>query len=113
RELVVGRAGDVAAIDADEAGGRPVERAHDLQQRRLARARWPDDRHELALLDVQVHAAQGVHAARVLARDLAQLDGAHSDEVVTRMPGASPAPAIWAAPLGVMPRVAATRGRGG
>jgi hypothetical protein len=39
------------AVDDDAAARRPVERAHDVQQRRLARARRTDDREQLARLD--------------------------------------------------------------
>ena len=42
-ELPVATAGDVEAGDADRARGRPVEGAHQVEQRRLARARRPDD----------------------------------------------------------------------
>ena len=37
---------------------RPIERAHQVEERRLARARRPDDRDELALVDGEAHAAQ-------------------------------------------------------
>ena len=47
------------------AARRPVERAHDVQQRRLARARRPDDATSSPLLDVEVDAAQRLHAAGV------------------------------------------------
>ena len=45
------------------AGPRAVVHAEDVEQRRLAGARRPHDRDELALLDVDVHAPQHVGAA--------------------------------------------------
>ena len=59
------------------AGPRAVVHAEDVQQRRLAGARRPHDRDELAFLDVDVDAAQHVGAAdavRVRLLDVAQRD---------------------------------------
>ena len=57
-ERPIGRARRVVTRDLHDARRRPLERAHDVQQRRLARARRPDDGHELPRRDAQVDAAQ-------------------------------------------------------
>ena len=44
RQPVVGQAGERFAVDADVAGGRPIEAADQIEQRRLAGARRADDR---------------------------------------------------------------------
>jgi hypothetical protein len=49
---------DPAAAEVDLAGGRSVEPAEQVQQRRLAAARGPHDADELALGDRQVDTAQ-------------------------------------------------------
>ena len=64
------------------AGPRAVVHADDVQQRRLAGARRPHDRDELAFLDVDVDAAQHVAAARAVRVGL--LDVAQPDERVGR-----------------------------
>ena len=56
RQPPVGQAGDVVAGDPDRALGRPVEGAEEVQQRRLAGPRRPDDRDQLAFLDPEVDA---------------------------------------------------------
>ena len=67
-------------VDAGEEilpGGGPVEQAEDVQQRRLARARGPDDGDVLAELDAEVDPAQRRDLAvahRVDAREAASLD---------------------------------------
>jgi hypothetical protein len=101
RQLVVGCGRGVEAVDGDLAGRRAVERAHDLQQRRLAGARRAEDRDELAGGDLEVDAAQGVHVAGVLLRHAVQAEdggrrGAHPHTAAfaTRIPGRSPRPSI-------------------
>ena len=59
RQVVDGR-----AADADVAGGRRLQPGEHAQQRRLARARRPDDGEELALGDVEVDAVDGAEACR-------------------------------------------------
>ena len=59
--LGVGHAQQIAAGDVDAARGRRRQPAQDVKQRRLAGARRPDDRDELARLNVQIHAAQRMH----------------------------------------------------
>ena len=52
-EIVVAQLREVAALEEDAAAGRPVERAQQLQQRRLARSARALERDELAGLDRQ------------------------------------------------------------
>src|SRR5580765_3132637 len=47
------------AVEEELARPGAVVHADDVQQRRLARARWPHDRHELAILDVDIDAPDG------------------------------------------------------
>ena len=95
RQVAVGGAGDVGPGDPHEPAGRPFQGAHDVQQRRLARARRADDRAQLAVLHGQVDAAQRLHAAVVALDDVRQLkDGAHCDSI-TVMPSCTPAPSTW------------------
>src|SRR6202035_4376489 len=74
RERGIGGACDVRAPDAPDPARRAFERAHDVQQRRLARSRRPDDRAQLALLDADVHAAQSFDASGIELDDVAQLE---------------------------------------
>ena len=76
RELVLVALGDVLAVEQVAPGGRPVQAADDVQQRRLARARRADDRDRVAALDDEVDAAQREHRriGAVRAADVAQLD---------------------------------------
>ena len=66
-ELALGAAVDALAGDLDGAGLGAVERAEEVQERRLARARAPDDGHELARAHLDggavEHAAGGAAAA--------------------------------------------------
>src|SRR5205814_257555 len=48
------RAGHVLAVDDDRAGVGPVEAGHEPQRGRLAAARRPEQREELALLELEV-----------------------------------------------------------
>jgi hypothetical protein len=70
----LGVAVDAAAAELDLARGRPVEPAEQVEQRRLAAAAGPGDRDELALGHLGVDAAQGAHAAFVLACEAARDD---------------------------------------
>ena len=95
RQVAVGGAGDVGPGDPHEPAGGPFERAHDVQQRRLARAGGSDDRAQLAVFDGQVDAPQRLHAAVVALDDVRQLqDGAHWDSITVR-PSRTPAPSTW------------------
>src|SRR5664280_981372 len=65
------------AADADAAGGRHVEPADHVEQRRLARAGRTHQRQEIALVDVEVDVVQHLHlllAALVDLREVADLD---------------------------------------
>ena len=78
RELVVRELPDVLAGEDVFAAVGDVETAEDVHERRLARPRGAHDRHELALVDVEVDTAEGVHdvvlAHAVRLGDTAELD---------------------------------------
>src|SRR5262245_15713149 len=46
--------GDVVPVDVNIPGRGPVERADDVEKRRLSRARWADDADQLAALHMEV-----------------------------------------------------------
>src|SRR4029453_18801329 len=73
-ELSIGELGRVLAVDQDLAAARSLERAGDVEQGRLARAGWPGDRHQFAVRDPQVDAAQRLHVAGIGLGDPAQLE---------------------------------------
>ena len=79
RQLVVVHRLDRDAVEEVAAGGRAVEAADDVHQRRLAGAGRAHDRDVLAGLDDEVDAAQGVDLLRAELVDAGQL--AHLDEV--------------------------------
>jgi hypothetical protein len=58
--------GDLVALDEDLAAGGGLEHVDAAQQRRLARARGPDDADDLALTDVEVDALEHLVVAEVL-----------------------------------------------
>jgi hypothetical protein len=72
--------------DADLAGGREFEPRQHPQRRRLAAARGPEQRDELALVDGQVEPVDGGEAAEDLA------DGFEKTTSATRYPFTPPAP---------------------
>src|SRR6266545_610610 len=72
REVMVGQFGDVEPVDDDLPGAGAVQRAHHMQQRRLARPRRPNDRHQLTAADLQVDVAERPDPAGVFAADPAQ-----------------------------------------
>jgi hypothetical protein len=59
----LGELGEVVPVDQDAAGRRPLEAAEDRQQRGLARAGRPQQRHRLAAVDGQVDPLQRDHLA--------------------------------------------------
>jgi hypothetical protein len=61
RERIAGQALDRLARQTVGAAGGLIEAAEDVHQRALARARSAHDRDELAGVDVEAHAAQGMH----------------------------------------------------
>ena len=67
---------DILAIKPDP-GPRPligrIQAGDDAQQRRLARARRPKQRHQFALANVQAHVLQGIESAETPA-DMLQTD---------------------------------------
>ena len=102
----VGHARHVVPGDPDGPLGRPVERAEEVQERRLARAGRADDRDELAALDPEVDRLEGVDRrhARVALADPGQLgDGAH-DGTTTASPAAMPVPRTSTQASWKMPR---------
>src|SRR5690606_8177096 len=72
RELALRGSGKLLAAEQQPAGGRPVEAAEDVEQRRFAAARRAEEHDELALRDSEVDAAQRMHGARAAAVDLRQ-----------------------------------------
>ena len=60
-QLVAPEAGDVTAVEPVAAGGRGVEAAEQVHERRLAGAGGPHDGDELAGIDRHRDPAQGVH----------------------------------------------------
>src|SRR2546423_15700153 len=50
-QLVVWQSGQRRAVDDNFSGGWTIEAADQVEERRLARARWPDDRDHLAARD--------------------------------------------------------------
>ena len=63
-QLPVGHPGDVQAGDAHRAGGRPVQGAHQVQQRGLARPGRADDGGQLPGAHCQAHLVQCRHRRR-------------------------------------------------
>ena len=79
RELVLGQLVQQPARDRDAALGRPVEAREQVQERRLARARRPHQRHEAAALDRERDVLERVHlvgAAPIDPGDVLELDQA-------------------------------------
>ena len=70
----VGQVVDAPAVEQDRAVVGRVERAEQVQQRALARPGRADDREELAVLDLEVDAAQHRDHVLALAVGLVQLD---------------------------------------
>ena len=69
-------AGHVAAAEQDAPAGRLLHAGDHVHGRRLAAARRPEQRHELAVLDGEVHGLQRGEVAEFLDQAL-QADGAH------------------------------------
>ena len=109
RELAVVEVGDVDAGHADAPARRAIERAHDVQQRRLARARRADDADELAILDLEADSVERPHASGVLLDDVLQRE-AHRG-TTTRVPGARPEPVTCTQSSAKAPRVTPTSRR--
>src|SRR5262249_39661269 len=101
--------------------GGSVEGTHQVQDGGLARAGRPDDPHELATADDQVHAGQRRHATRIRAGHPGQLDhgtaerrtaerrGAGHDGTRTVSPARTPGPLISTWPPANSPVCTATK----
>jgi hypothetical protein len=113
RELVGVEPRDVAPTQEKPASRRAVEAAEDVHQRALAGARRAHDRHELALVDLQVDAAQGLHLDVAHRVDLADAlephergragGGVRSGHQKSRMPRRPPPPACETSVITVSP----------
>src|ERR1700758_4312187 len=78
RLLLIGEATDLVAVELDRPGIGGVQCAQQMQQRALARARRPDNRHELSALEAQadpVKRPDGLTADLVFAHHIAEFDG--------------------------------------
>ena len=91
RELVVGQRREVAALEEHVAGARPVERAEQLQERRLAASARSLERDELAGFDLEVDAVERAHRGRAALEELrhaVELNRAPSLHLPQRVGGA-------------------------
>src|SRR5690606_33917969 len=82
RALVAGQRLHLGPEEAEHARGRHVEAAEDVHRGRLAGTRWPHDRDEIAALDREVDALQGLERTRSLAEGLG--DPFELDDRLTR-----------------------------
>src|SRR6185436_18823911 len=94
---------DADAVDLDRPAGRRVEAADEIQQRRLAGARWSHQRQEIAPGDVQVHALQHVDALAATAEGFLNARNphqrvAHLSNLDSRRAGLSGPPAALKGP---------------
>ena len=78
REVRIAEMRDVDAVDDDAAAGGLVDARDEVQQRALAGAGRPHQRHEVAARDVEVEAEQDRH--RLLAADVDLLQVADGDQ---------------------------------
>ena len=62
RQRAAAEGADAHAVDFDVASGRRVEPSHQIEQGRLARARRPHEREEVALGNIEVDALEHVDA---------------------------------------------------
>ena len=95
--------------------GRPVEAAQDVHHRGLARAGRPDDRHELAGMDLEADVDEGrdLHPAhRVDPADLVERDD-RSSSIVSRPAAEAAAPATDGEPQAAAQAAAGRRRRAG
>ena len=77
RQLTLGRSGDVASGDENAAAGGRVDGGHAVQKRGFPRSRRAHDADELAAVDVEAHACEGVGDGVARAEHL--LDVAHAE----------------------------------
>src|SRR5215470_17848888 len=77
RQRVLVESGDVHVVDEHGSGRRRVQAGDQPEERRLAAARWSDDRHELAVWDLEcerVKNGQRLAAAGHRFGNISQLD---------------------------------------
>src|SRR5207248_1068873 len=117
RTIAAGPPRRVAPADPDDAAARPLERPDDVQERGLARAGGPNDRHQLTPPDGEGHATEGGHRwlLPVDLRHPVQLQNrfaAHDEGTTTRSPTRT-SPSPWTRPPAVSnrPSFPATRSR--
>src|SRR5205807_1088361 len=118
RQLAVAQPRRVDPADPDDAAARPLERPDDVQERGLARAGGPDDRHQLTPPDGEGHATEGGHRwlLPVDLRHGVQLQNrfaAHDDGTTTCSPWRRSPWTTWTRPPAVSnrPSFTATRSR--
>ena len=63
REPVIWQPVEPLPVERDRAGGRPIEAADEVEQRRFSGSGRPDDRHQLPLRDVKIDAVERGDAA--------------------------------------------------
>ncbi len=88
RQLTVAECRHRHPGDADGARARPVERADDVQQRRLSGSRRSHDGDEFAFVDAQADTVERSHGrrARVVLLDVDDLEGGAHDGTTTSAP---------------------------
>ncbi len=79
--LAGGGVGGVLVVEADGAAVGNFEAGDDAQQRGLSRTRWPEQRHQFALLDAQADILQRFERAVGLA-DVADFDAHFAPSLV-------------------------------
>ena len=70
RDAMRRQPGERAVVEIDVAGGGPNDSGDAVDERRLSGAIRPDDGEDLALLEVQAHTGERMHAGEVLADGL-------------------------------------------
>src|SRR6516164_8665124 len=110
-ERAVAHRPDVATAHVHPTGRGPLERAHHVQQRGLARSRGTYDRDLLARVDLEIDRAEGGHPAGVALFNALQRQHCHHPPAVSRtcIPAAIPEPEISTKPPAKLPGVTGTR----
>src|SRR5688572_6930172 len=99
RQVAVPERRDVEPVDLDVAGAGTIERADDVEHRRLTRAGGTDNGEELAAADLEADIAQRQDAACERPRDVPKRhDRTRHPGTPTCMPSTIPSPAISTRP---------------